>query len=167
MPVLLTKQTLTGKVLNQWTIKEYEKHTRGKWWFLVMFILGLGLIVYGLVTQNFIFSLIIILFGIILYLQSHQDPVEVEFALTELGVALGGKFYPYKELDEFYIIYNPPHIKSLYIETKSIIRPRLRIPIGDQDPVDLRYTMQEYLDENLEKEEEPLSDTFARNWKLH
>ncbi len=167
MPEVLQQDTLTGDVLHQWSVREYERHDRGRWWFVLMFVLGFVLVIYGLFSQNFLFSLIIILFGIILFLQSHQDPIHIEFAVSELGIVVGTRFYSYDELESFYIIYKPPAIKMLFIETKSFFRPLLRIPLDDQNPVELRHTLQDNLDENLEKEDEPISDTFARNWKLH
>ena len=125
------------------------------------------MVVYGMLSGNFLFSLVIILFSIILFMQSHQEPLQVQFQITELGVVVGGKFYTFSELNAFYIIYNPPEVKTLYFETKSILHPNLRIPLLDQNPVELKHTLREYLAEDTEKEEEPLSDRAARNWKLH
>ena len=45
----------------------------------------------------------IILFAIILFLQSHQLPPQVDFKITELGIIVGGRFYTYSEFNNFYI----------------------------------------------------------------
>ena len=37
----------------------------------------------------------------------------------------------------------------------------------DEDPNEVRSTLKEFLDEDLEKEEEPFSDMLARKWQLH
>lgn len=167
MPQPLAEETTIGNILHEWTIQEYEKHERGWLWYLIMGGVGLALIIYGIMTSNFLFSLIIILFTIILFLQSHQEPLQVPFQITELGVVVGSKFYTYSELENFYFIYNPPYVKTLYFETKKILHPTLRIPLLDQNPIELKHTLREFLPENTEKEEEPLSDRAARNWKLH
>ena len=167
MPKPLTRDTLTGDVLHQWTIQEYDQHKRGTVWYVLMISLGLILILYGLLYSNFLFSLIIILGAIILFLQSHQEPPQVAFQITELGVVVGTKFYAYSELDSFYLIYNPPEIKTLFIETNSALRPMLRVPLLDENPLEIRASLREFLDEDLEKEEEPKGDTLARRWKIH
>ena len=167
MPKPLTDQTLIGEVLHTWTIQECEKHDRNMVWYVVMLGLGFALVVYGIVAGNFLFSLIIILGAIILFLQAHQEPLQVPFAITELGVVVGSRFYPYSELDSFYIIYEPPHVKTLYFQTTSSLRPLIRVPLLDMNPVEVRHTLLENVDEDMEKEEEPWSDRFAREWRIH
>ena len=132
-----------------------------------MITVGMILVIYGFLSNNFLFSLIIVLSAIILFIQSYQEPAQVLFSITELGVVLGNRFYKYSELESFYIIYQPPEIKTLFIQPKSGIRPLLRIPLLDQDPLDIREAMTVFLEEDFEKETEPLTDLFARQWKIH
>jgi len=167
MPKKIDEDILTGDTLHEWTIQEYEQHDRGVGWYIVMILAGLALVLFALLTGNFLFALIIVLFGIIMFLQSHQVPPQVPFKITELGVILNNRFYAWSEFTGFYIIYQPPHVKTLFIETDSAFRPLLRIPLLDIDPISVRNTMQDYLEEDLEKEEEPMSDRFARNWRIH
>ena len=42
----------------------------------------------------------------------------------------------------------------------------MRVPIGDQNPIDLRFALLEFLPEDLEKDREPTADIAARNWKI-
>ncbi len=158
---------MLGKDLHEWEIKEYEQYERGTKWYLLMIIIGSALVIYGIFSGNFLFALIIILFAIILFLQSHQKPTQVPFKITELGLVIGNRFYDYGELESFYIIYDPPEVKSLFVETKSTVKPLLRIPLNEHNPLRIRDTLKEFLLEDLEKEEEPYSDKFARAWKLH
>ena len=167
MPQAITKNTITGDIIHHWQVDEYDKHERGTWWYVLIIPLTIALIIYGLFSQNFLFSLIIILFSIILFLQAHQHPQKIDFAITDLGVVVGNRLYTFSEFSEFFLIYQPPFVKTLYLETKSAFRPILRIPLNEENPLDIRNTLTEFLDENLEKEEEPLTATSVRNWKLH
>ena len=167
MPKQITPEDLLGDTLYEWTIEEYEQHTRGMLWYVISIGLGLLLVIFAVVSGNFLFALIIVLFGIILFLQSHQAPLQVPFKITELGVVVGNRFYKYNELDDFYIIYKPPHVKTLFLSTTSITRPLIRIPLLDVNPIDVRHTLIEFLEEDIEKEEEPFSDSFIRNWRFH
>ncbi len=161
----ITEETSIGNPLFEWTFPEYEKVVRGRLWYFIMGGLGLVFVAYGMFTGNFLFSLIIALFAIILFVQQHQEPHTIPFAITDLGVIIGNRFYPYSELEGFYIIYEPP-VKTLFFETKNFIRPLMRVPLTDQNPVDLRFALLEFLPEDLERDSEPTADIAARNWKI-
>lgn len=167
MPKNLDNESIVGEILHEWSIPEYEQHERNRAWFVIMGVLGVLFVTYALFTDNFLFALIIILFGIILFLQSHQAPIIIPFKITELGLVVNNRFYSYSELEDFFIIYSPPDVKMLFIETKSTSRPMLRVPLMDIDPNDVRNTLREYIQENLEKEEEPFSDMLGRKWQIH
>lgn len=167
MPQVITDNMLTGNTLHEWEVAEYEQHERGMRWHVIMTILGFLLVGYAIFTQNFLFALIIILFAIIIFLQSHQEPHIIMFKITDLGVILNNRFYSYSEFSDFYVIYNPPEVKTLFLETESSFRPRIRVSLLNQDPNEVRFTLRQYLAENVEKEEEPLSDKVARTWRIH
>ncbi len=157
---------MTGSVLHTWQVTEYERHDRPTAWYVVMLIVGVFLVGYGLLTNNFLFALIVVLFAIIMFLQSHQEPHQIPFTITDLGVIINNRFYPYSEISDFYIIYNT-EVKILFLEPESSLRPRIRVSLIDQDPLEIKFTLRQYLMENTSKEEEPFSDRIAREWKLH
>ena len=170
MPQIIGKgvtPVVTGEVLHTWEVSEYEKYHRPTAWYVIMLVVGTFLVGYGLFTNNFLFALIVVLFAIIVFLQSHQEPHRIPFTITDLGVIINNRFYAYSELADFYIIYNPPDVKMLFLEPESSLRPRLRVPLGDQDPLEIKFALRQFLTENLEKEEEPLSDRLAREWRIH
>jgi hypothetical protein len=166
MPQQITEETNLGNILFEWTFPEYEKFSRGKKWYITFGILGVLFVLYGVFTGNFLFSLIIALFGIILFLQQHQVPSEISFAITDRGIIIASRFYGYSEFESFYLIYEENGPKTLFFETGNFVQPVLRIPLTDQNPVDLRFALIEYISEDLDKKEEPMSDVAARNWKL-
>ncbi|PIY93063.1 MAG: hypothetical protein COY69_03600 [Candidatus Magasanikbacteria bacterium CG_4_10_14_0_8_um_filter_32_14] len=168
MPKKIEENLNIGEVLHEWNIPEYEQHERNKAWYIIMGLIGFALITYSLLSSNFLFSLILILFIIIIFLQAYQDPIVIPFLITDLGVIINDRFYSYSELDEFYIIYNPEEdLKMLYIETVGNFTPRLRLPLMDNDPNEIRITMRSFIEENIEKEQEPFSDMIGRKWRLH
>lgn len=167
MPISYPTTGQVGDILFAWQTREYQQHDRGTRWYIVVITLGLGLVVYGALSNNFLFSLIIILAAIILFMQSREEPHDIPLYITDLGVAVASRFYPYGELGDFYIIYEPGIAKTLYIETAALWRPKLRLPLEDQNPLDIREVLLDVLDEDLEKEQEPLADAAIRHWKLH
>lgn len=167
MPKQIKTTTEAGETLFAWTVQEYDQHERGMVWYSIVGTIGLLLIVFGIWSDNFLFALIIILASVILFLQSHQAPPQVPFRITETGIMINNRLYLYSEFEAFYIIYQPPEVKTLFLDTKSPFRPILRIPLLDMNPLEIRQTLRQYLSEDTEKEEEPLTDTIARRWKLH
>lgn len=166
MPQTLRAGVQTGEILHHWTVQEYARYDRTVWWYVFMISVGLVFIVYGVLSSNFLFSLIILLAGIIFFLQSRAEPLAVDFQIAELGVRIGSRFYSYEELDGFFVIYHPPEVKTLFLETKHALRPRLRIPLMDANPVEVRHTLQAFLPEDVERTEEPMSDMISRRWGM-
>lgn len=167
MPKQITRDTLIGEVLYEWTVKEYEKHDRATSWYIIVGSVLSLLTLYGMFSGNFLFALVIILASIILFVQGKQEPIDVSFAITKLGLIVGNRFYQFNEIWDFYIIYDPPNVKMLYLDTKSSVRPLLRIPLINNNPIEIRKTLRNYLDEDLDQDEEPAADTFARKWLIH
>ena len=90
----------------------------------------------------------------------------VSFKITEDGIAINGKLYEYKVIKNFYIIYEPPEVKTLYFEPKSLLSPRIPIALEDQNPVEIRQILRQYLTEDIDREDEPVSDQTSRLLKL-
>ena len=167
MPINIAKEDANiGKVIYQWKIKEYEQYERGKTWYLVMVAVALLLMVFGVWTANYLFVLVVALFAIIMYLHGMQEPIELFFAITETGIVLGNKYYRYSELANFWVIYNPPEVKTLYFSLNKMVKHRLQVSLDNYDPRPIRDYLGQYLEEDLEQEEEPLSDRFARLFRL-
>ena|SRR3989344_9280896 len=168
MPINLNKaEANTGRVVFDWVVNEYEKHDRSKRWYVLMAVVGAALLLYAVISGNYLFALIVVLFGIILFLQDMLQPAEVSFAITEAGIVVGNKFYPFKEITNYWMIYNPPEVKNIYFSTNNILKHRLQISLLDNDPRPIRDFLNQFLVEDLDQEEEPLSDRLGRVFKLH
>ena len=168
MPVNLNKaEANIGGVVFDWEVNEYEKHDRNKRWYVITAIVGVALLLYSVISGNYLFTLVVVLFGIVLFLQDMQQPMQVSFAVTETGIVVGSTYYPFKEITSYWIIYNPPEVKNIYFTTNSILKHRLQVPLLDIDPRPIREYLNQFLIEDLDQEEEPLSDRLGRMFKLH
>lgn len=168
MPINLNKeQASVGNTVFAWGVNEYEKHTRSKRWYVMAGLLGAALLLYAVISGNYLFALVVVLFGIILFLQDVQAPLKVSVAITETGVVVGSKFYPFSEFKNYWIIYQPPEVKNIYFATNSIVKHRLQIPLRDNDPRPIRDFLNQFIVEDLEQEQEPLSDRLGRLFKIN
>lgn len=156
-----------GEVFFNWNFSEFGTAWRNRSWQKAGIIIGALLLVYAVFSANYLFAVIIVLSAIIFYFQAIQKPLTVNCQITEDGIKIGKRLYDYRELDKFWIIYEPPNIKNLYLEFRNPVKPRLGIPLQNQDPIKIRQTLLNYLIEDTEREHEPLSDGLARWFRLH
>ncbi len=155
-----------GKTLATWSFSEYQKHQRGFIWFAVVGIVSIGLITWTVVRSNFLFLGIILIILLVIFITSRREPDIIELKIYETGLAIGSKYYPYKNIKKFWVAYEPPLVKKLYLDVEGITRPLISIPLEDQNPLKIRDILIEYVEEDLENDGETASDAWERVLKL-
>ena len=155
-----------GEVLVTWKFPEYEDITRGKGWYIIGSIVVALLMVWSYFDKNPLFALIVAVGAMMTIFLARKKPEIIDIFITDTGVIIGDTFLQYKDLKDFAIVYDPPEVKKLYIETRSTLRPRLSIALEDINPLVVREVLLEYLDEDLEREEEASSEALTRLFKL-
>jgi len=155
-----------GKTLLSWKLPEFHQPERGKMWYISTLIIAAAIIIWSAFTANYLFMIIIILVSIIFIVQNRQKAKLIECKIKEDGIELGRNFYDYNDIKNFWIVYHPPEVKSIYIDFKSTLRPTLPISLENQNPLKVREVLKKYLEEDLEKEEEPASDSISRALKI-
>lgn len=151
-----------GAIYAQWEFPEFVIVKRSRTWHLVSFIVLALLVTYAVATMNFLFAMILALCAFILIYQYFQRPRQIPVIIAEDGIIVDKQFYPYKILRGFYVIYEPPHSKFLYLEFKNKLRNNLPVPLEEMNPIKVRDALLNYLDENIEMDEESGGETFAR-----
>ena len=154
-------ETLLG-----WNFKEFDGAPKSSAWYLWYGIIAALLVIVAVFTDNFLFAIIIVLFSLIVFLHDWKGPDQIEFKFTPEALHLGDKKYPLKDINEFWIAYQPPNVEKVFFDFNSSLRPVLGIPLEGNNPLHVREVLLEYLSENLENEDEPLSDGLARMLKL-
>jgi hypothetical protein len=149
-----------------WEAPEYERHDRGRWWYAGLGAVTIILVGYAVWSTNFLFALIVLLMAIILVVAGNEKPRHMLAQIGHNGIVWRGDFIPFDKIHEFAIVYEPPHVRILYIEPKSVATPRIRIHLGEQDPVAIRDHLRKYLREDLEQRDEHLSDLVSKILKI-
>lgn len=161
----LEQDLVDAQDLFVWETPAYERYERGSRWYAIMALVAIMLVVYAVWTSNFLFAFLILLGAILLVLAGNEHPPAVLVQVGENGVVWDGDLLPFDDIQHFAIVYQPP-IKVLYVQPKSNVRPRMRIGLGDQDPVELRNHLKQYVFEDLDVQDEYPSDVFARLLRL-
>ncbi len=149
-----------------WETSAWESHERGTRWYIGMSVVAVVFVVYGIVTSNFLFAFFILIAAFVLVLAGHEAPHTMLVQIGPNGIVVDGKLHEYKNIHKFAIVYHPPETKLLYLYKNDVMRPRVRIPLEDQDPLAIRDYLAYHLDENLHLQEEHFSDILARILKL-
>ena len=149
-----------------WDFLEFERPERSKSWYL-FFVLAIGVLLGIAVYQvNFLFAVIIIIAAITFIHVSSREPRNLTFVVDKSGVRVSDVYLPYSRIHSFYLIVNED-IKKLFIEPRSIAKPRLAIMLNDdQDPEEIKEILLKYIPENKDREDEPLSELLVRWFKL-
>lgn len=156
-----------GQELMVWRIPARESYSRGQWWYIITGAALLAMVVYGIWVSNYLFVIIIVLFVAINVVNYFRPAEEIDFIITSEGVIIGNSFYDYDEIRNFSVIYKPREdLKALYLEFGSIMRPRLTIPLKDENPLQVRDHLLKYLKENLDRTDEPNTDYLAKRLKF-
>ena len=161
-----TDQLIDAQDAFVWEAPEFERHDRGKWWYIGLGAVATILVGYAVWSANFLFAFIILLMAIILVIAGNEKPKRVLAQIGHNGVVWRGDFIPFDDIHEFAIVYEPPHIRILYLEPKGVFTPRIRIYLGEQDPVAIRDHLRRYLREDLALKDEHLSDLVSKILKF-
>lgn len=159
------KESSTDSI--QWVIPEYEKHNRGKYWYIGAIAIALLLIIISFNTGNINFIFLILLATLVMILHDGYTPQNVLIEINGEGITIGRKFFDFDEIKNFSVIYKPKEdIKNLYFEFNNVLKQRLSIPLKSQDPLSIRKYLLQYLHEDLDRTDSPLSEKVGKILKL-
>jgi hypothetical protein len=150
-----------------WKVPEYDRPARSRNWYIIAGILAVLIIGYAVWDKNYIFALFMLIAAVIVMFFDKNDAQLLDVIIDRKGLKIGSSFYEINELKDFFIIYRPEEgIKNLYFHFKSAIRHRLSIPLVNTDPVAIRGFLRRYLQEDLDKTNQPLSESLSKLLKL-
>lgn len=151
---------LTGDVLIEWTAPEhehYEKTADWYWWSGIIALIFLGI---AISQASFLFAILIIISWITVVIHAARPARDIRHAVTERGLVIDNKLYFWKDLNSFWIFYEPPLRKEIILESKKAIMPRMRIQMGESGPMEIREHMLRFLHER--EQEDSLIEMLAR-----
>lgn len=114
------KQEKSNDILISWQAPEYEYTKKHRDWYWAVGIITVAFAVVGVLIQNILFVILIILAGFTVALYGARKPRIADFVLTARGIKIGERFYPYDSLKSFWINYDPPGKKEIiFVSSKT------------------------------------------------
>lgn len=150
--------------LLSWRAPEFEIFERDRKWYLYITIVLLAVVTYAIIMNALVMAITFILVGAVGYIYVHAKPRILTFMITEDGVVAGRDIYEFKNLNSFWIFYEPEGVRVISLHTKSHLVPYVHIPIHDQDPAKIREILLDFIPE--EKHEPGMVETLDRILKI-
>lgn len=147
-----------------WEALEFRPHRKNFLWYIIFGVLTTGLILYALYIQNWLSVITFACLAIAAFAFSIQRPMKIIHELTPTGIQLGETFVPYRNVKNFWIVFNQ-HSKTLNFETTAYINNVVTLQLGRLDPLAVKEYLKNYIPEDLNKQESFI-DILARKIKF-
>lgn len=151
--------------LLSWSSHLNQEYERGGKWYLLGGIGILLLAAYGILTNQWTFSVALIVFAGVYYFVSHQETPTIDVKVSDIGIKVGKRVYPYTELKTFWIEYNPPYFQNLHLIPDNQYKPEITVQIHQVNISDLRRILSRYLPEWKERKK-TVSETIIQSLGL-
>lgn len=123
-------------------------------------VLGLTGMFFVFIQRNIFAAGFFFLSMIMLFVISRQTPPIVEFTIGPLSVKAGLREYKFSEIKSFWIEYNSGGLKELSFQVKKWYIPYIKIPLMDEDPVQVSAILLKFIPEV--EHEDSMLDSFSR-----
>lgn len=144
----------------EWIAPEYEHMEKEFQWFLTAGIVTFGIVMSLIILKNIFGAATITLFAVIIYMYATRKPEMLSVIIDGKGISVNNKPVSYSTINSFWVLYEPP-IKDLIIIRKEHFIPKMIIPLGTANPVEVRSVLLANAVKEKE-EEELLTDILAR-----
>lgn len=148
-----------------WQAPEFIHYPKSTAWFALLAVIGTALTGYALWQKDFLTAALFALLCLTVFYFSRKKPKILTITLTTESLSFGEVRLPWQRIKSFWIIYNPPEVKTLNFETSAYLNRLITIQLAEADPSEIRKFLLEYLPEE-ENHDEQLSDKISRKLKF-
>lgn len=154
------KNLASTRAILQWRAPEYQLPEKDRKWHLYMGLALLAIIAFAVYTNSPIMAITFILIGVVGYIFLNKEPEEIDFMITDDGIAAGREIYEFENMKSFWIFYEPGGRKIISFRMNNSLLPFVHIPIGNQNPVAIREILMKFIPEV--RQDPSLVDAFER-----
>jgi len=161
---LLCMEDKKTKTLLSWTAPEFIYHNKTRAWFIVLGIVSAALLIISLLLKNYFGALLVPIASFLIYVHARKQPRQLTIAITDEYINIGQFLsLAHKEITSFWI-FEEPSIRSLSLETKKVLQPKISVLLAGQNPAAIREILIKFVPEK--KHEEYFTDIIARKIKF-
>lgn len=134
---------------------EHEIKKKGLDWFAAVGVITVSIVISSIIYQNYLFAILILIGVFTLILFSIKEAATIHIQLTPRNILVDDKEYSYKTLDSFWITENDYATSKILIQSKNLLLGQLVIPLGKNNPDEIREYLLAHLPEK--EDHEPFS----------
>ncbi|MBI4054001.1 MAG: hypothetical protein HY397_01575 [Candidatus Doudnabacteria bacterium] len=140
-----------------WEAPEHIHYEKGLSWYLVAALIALAFFAYAFWQKDYLMFATLFVVLAAGFFVAHKRPNNISISLNHKGLVTNDVLYRYDTtLKSFWIVYHPPETKTLYFQTAQLFNQTISVELADQNPVEIREFLLQYLPEDLEREESNL-----------
>lgn len=110
-----------------WTASEFvANHKNARWHGLFLVATAIVAAITYLLTKDVISTISIVVVGILFMIISNKKPRQLSYAVSNDGISIGGKFYPFASFKSFAVVYEGA-ISSISLMPIHRLQPDLTI----------------------------------------
>ena len=148
----------------RWEATRNPAHVRSTRWYLIGGVFVLSCAVYGILTGQWSFTVVMILLAGMYVLTRHTAETNVSIAITQDGVICRNEFTSWKDCMDFWMLQGHDYVE-LHIAKRKRWGGDIVVLTGNNNPQLIRSTIGQYLPERSGQTER-LLDTIIRICKL-
>lgn len=135
-----------------WDAYEHHYSEKKSDWFWILGIITIAITVASIVLGNTLFAVLILIAGLVTALHATKEPKIIPFAVTQRGLRIDEKLYPYSSLESFYINEEDPDGPQLLAKSEKLFMPMLILPLPEEYVDDIENILASRLpEEHLEE----------------
>lgn len=135
-----------------WEAPEHNHVEKSGEWYAILIIISLAGSATAFAVGNLLFGILIILFAIVATMTSMTIPDIIPYSITQRGVRVNDRLYPFSELESYYIEEEDINGPQLLLKGQRFFSLLVVIPIPEEDIDDIEELIAARLpEEHLEE----------------
>lgn len=153
-----------NKTIVSWTAPEYPYYKKTQGWLAGLGIISAALLIASLLMKNYFFAVLIPVASFLIYIYAQKRPRQITVRISEETVDVGENLsFFHKEIASFWVADDLAD-KSLILETKKFLQPKISLLLADQDPEEVRQALLKFTKEK--RQNEHFADIIAKRLKF-
>lgn len=130
----------------EWQTPDHIHTEKNPDWYWIVGIVTLSIVIITIILDNLIFAILILISAIALSLEASRHAQIINISIDNVGVKIGETFYPYENLESFWIE-TSDFFPRILLKSKKTLMPYITILLSDADSNHVRIILLTHLRE--------------------
>lgn len=131
-----------------WDAPEFEYREKDVSWYWISIIVAAAIIAFAVWIHNFLFGFFMVVAEILLIVWGNRVPRQVDFTVTDEGIAIDGKkFYGFKEFESWSTDSLDDEWNETFFNFRSRVKPALKVLMPTEKLTEMRANLKVVLRE--------------------